>query len=76
MLRKEASARLNDPSVSVFILEMSDCKVVSLAAMVVEKSFDPIDLRGGIEEREDKCLRRHWNGDTAREVMSILSKLY
>ena len=54
---------------------MSDCKVVSLAAMVVEKSFDPIELGRGIEEREDKCLIRHWNGDTAREVMSVLSML-
>ena len=72
MLRKEASTRLNDPSGSIFILEMSDCIVVSLVAMVVDGDFDPLgDLR---RREEDKCLRVV-QYDDPRKVMLMRSKL-
>ena len=70
MLRNDASARLNDPSGSIFILEMSDCKVVSFVVMVVDRDFDPL---GNLRRREvDKDLVQH---DDPHEVMSMLSKL-
>ena len=71
MLRKDESARLNEPSASTFILEMSDCKVVSFAAMVLDTNFDPLgDLR---RREEDKCLRQY---DDPREVTPVLSNLF
>lgn len=64
MLRNDESARLNDPSDSVFILEMSDCEVVSFVAIVVmDRDFDPL---------EDKCLTKY---DVSRGVMPMLGKL-
>ena len=66
MLRNDVSARLNDPSDSVFILEMSDCKIVSLVAMVVKRDFD-CDLR------HFESLRRQY--DDPREVTLLMSKL-
>ena len=69
MLRNDASARLNDPSDSVFILEISDCKATSFVAMVVDRDFGPLsDLR---RREEDKCLIKY---DDPREL-SMLSKL-
>ena len=67
MLRNDASARLNDPSDSVFILEMSDCKITSFVAMVVDRDFGPL---GDLRRREDRCLIQY----DPREL-SMLSKL-
>lgn len=53
VLRKDASARLNDPSASVFILLMSDCKVVSFVAMsICGQDFDALGIAN--EEKKDK----------------------
>ena len=71
MLRKDASARLNDPSGSVLILEMSDCEIVSLVAMVVDRNFDQLD--GDLRRVEDRCLTIQY--DDPREVTPMLSKL-
>lgn len=71
VLRNDESARLNDPSGSVFILEMSDCKIISFVAMVVDRDFDPLcDLR------RDKCLV--WQYNDPREVtpMAMLVAMF
>ena len=71
VLRKDASARLNDPSGSIFILEMSNCKVVYFVAMVVDRDFDtPGDLR---RREEDKRLVQN---DDPHEVMPMISELH
>ena len=69
VLRNDTSARLNDPSGSIFILEMSDCKVVSFGhGHGVDRDSDPLgDFR---KREEDKCLIQY---DDPREVMPMLS---
>ena len=71
VLRNDASACLNDPSDSFFILETSDCKVVSFVAMVVDRDFDPL---GDLRRREDKDLIQY-DDPRGVTVMPTLSKL-
>jgi hypothetical protein len=68
VLRNDASARLNEPSGSIFILEISDCKVVSFVAMAVDRDFDPLG------RKEDKNVIQHDDPRERerREVTAIL----
>ena len=68
VLRNDTSARLNDPSGSIFILEMSECEIVSFGRNIVDRDSDPLgDFR---KREEDKCLIQY---DDPREVMPMLS---
>lgn len=84
-LRKEAAARLKEPSASVFILAMSDCKVVSLALDMfrgykMERcSLNRRDVPGAIARvagsPAGEDLAVIWYLAIAREVMSVNNPL-